>query len=530
VSAGDAGSTPSSSAAAGGGVSGGYGDAAVTAGTGASLGNATASTGTHVCVPDSRNDHILVGIRDGLADAFDLVWRPQVRPRVVLCVCWGGGVADAGHVGTRAVSRRQAAAAAAAHHTTHTTFAAALPAARPCSRRTSGARVCAGQRLHAGRRRVGGPAPAPRRGRVCGAAPGAAVRGRQGAGHGRRRVARAAAGHDLQVCACVCGCLCVCVCVCGVGVAAQGAHVGRRGGSRTACTPRQPWGPSPHTHTCARGTLCHHSRPVERSTVDANGMGSASGVHIRLIVSRGLKATPYQAPRVTLGKVRGVCVWVFGGCMRGWRMQRHLPARWPCGTSISRNCGCRHHTCCAAHHRCAARVEGGGARWGLAGVAPRVVGVRTRGSCAGLVLCAWRTRRPPPPLTHTHARAHTHARTHPHTRTRAHTHHTRAAGPKERGIRLFTVHIRRGPPDVQDPGWNSLSKLNCIAACIQVRVLRGSWAVAGGCRGGSVERLHACCACARHPTACHPTPAAPCCAARCHLRRTRRPRRVLTRR
>ena len=44
-----------------------------------------------------------------------------------------------------------------------------------------------------------------------------------------------------------------------------------------------------------------------------------------------------------------------------------------------------------------------------------------------------------------------------------------APGPKERGIRLFTVHVRRGPPDVQDPGWNSLSKLNCIAACIQVR-------------------------------------------------------------
>lgn len=37
----------------------------------------------------------------------------------------------------------------------------------------------------------------------------------------------------------------------------------------------------------------------------------------------------------------------------------------------------------------------------------------------------------------------------------------------ERGIRLFTVHVRRGAPDVQDPRWNSHSKLNCIAACIQ---------------------------------------------------------------
>ena len=37
----------------------------------------------------------------------------------------------------------------------------------------------------------------------------------------------------------------------------------------------------------------------------------------------------------------------------------------------------------------------------------------------------------------------------------------------ERGIRLFTVHVRRGYPDVQDPKLNSHSKLNCITACIQ---------------------------------------------------------------
>lgn len=36
-----------------------------------------------------------------------------------------------------------------------------------------------------------------------------------------------------------------------------------------------------------------------------------------------------------------------------------------------------------------------------------------------------------------------------------------------RGIRLFTVHVRRGPADVQDPKLNSHSKLNCILACIQ---------------------------------------------------------------
>lgn len=37
----------------------------------------------------------------------------------------------------------------------------------------------------------------------------------------------------------------------------------------------------------------------------------------------------------------------------------------------------------------------------------------------------------------------------------------------ERGIRLFTVHVRRGYPDVQDQKLNSHSKINCITACIQ---------------------------------------------------------------
>lgn len=37
----------------------------------------------------------------------------------------------------------------------------------------------------------------------------------------------------------------------------------------------------------------------------------------------------------------------------------------------------------------------------------------------------------------------------------------------DKGIRLFTVHVRRGDPAVQDPKLNSHSKLNCITACIQ---------------------------------------------------------------
>jgi branched-chain amino acid aminotransferase len=39
-----------------------------------------------------------------------------------------------------------------------------------------------------------------------------------------------------------------------------------------------------------------------------------------------------------------------------------------------------------------------------------------------------------------------------------------------RGLTLFTVHVRRGYPDVQDPKLNSHSKLNCITACIQATV------------------------------------------------------------
>lgn len=35
------------------------------------------------------------------------------------------------------------------------------------------------------------------------------------------------------------------------------------------------------------------------------------------------------------------------------------------------------------------------------------------------------------------------------------------------GLRLFTVHVRRGSPDVQDPKLHTHSKLNCILACIQ---------------------------------------------------------------
>jgi branched-chain amino acid aminotransferase len=41
------------------------------------------------------------------------------------------------------------------------------------------------------------------------------------------------------------------------------------------------------------------------------------------------------------------------------------------------------------------------------------------------------------------------------------------AGVYERGLKLFTVHVRRGDPAVQDQKINSHSKLNCILASIQ---------------------------------------------------------------
>lgn len=41
----------------------------------------------------------------------------------------------------------------------------------------------------------------------------------------------------------------------------------------------------------------------------------------------------------------------------------------------------------------------------------------------------------------------------------------------ENGIRLATVSIRRGTPKTQDPKWNALSKLNCIAACLEADAL-----------------------------------------------------------
>lgn len=91
-----------------------------------------------------------------------------------------------------------------------------------------------------------------------------------------------------------------------------------------------------------------------RHTVEANGM--ETGVHIRLMVTRGLKATPYQDPRVNIGMATVVII---------------------------------------AEHKQASEAVA------------------------------------------------------------------------ERGMKLFTVHVRRGAPDVLDPKLNMHSKLNCITAAVQ---------------------------------------------------------------
>jgi branched-chain amino acid aminotransferase len=94
-------------------------------------------------------------------------------------------------------------------------------------------------------------------------------------------------------------------------------------------------------------------RALDR-TIEANGM--SDGVHVRLMVTRGVKRTPYQDPRLTIGKATVVII---------------------------------------PEHK-----------------------------------------EPKPELI-------------------------------AKGLRLFTVHVRRGYPDVQDPKLNSHSKLNDITACIQ---------------------------------------------------------------
>jgi hypothetical protein len=127
-------------------------------------------------------------------------------------------------------------------------------------------------------------------------------------------------------------------------------------------------------------------------------MGQASGIHIRLMLTRGLKSTPYQDPRVTIGRPTIVILPEY----------KESPAE-----GGPREKGLRLFT-----------VRGGlcHGSWGVTGTGNRLV---------------------PGNMSH-------------HTPC-----HLTPLPPNQ-------VHVRRGPPDVQDPALNSHSKINCITACIQV--------------------------------------------------------------
>lgn len=86
--------------AAGGGSNGGGVAPGGEAGPGSSSAGSSGAggkSGTHVYLVDPRNADVLVGIRDGMLDTFDLVWRPQVG-------CWVGEEGEEGGGGGGAQS------------------------------------------------------------------------------------------------------------------------------------------------------------------------------------------------------------------------------------------------------------------------------------------------------------------------------------------------------------------------------------------------------------------------------------------
>ena len=155
----------------------------------------------------------------------------------------------------------------------------------------------------------------------------------------------------------------------------------------------------------------------------------ASGVHIRLMVSRGLKPTPYQNPRTTIGAPTIVIVPEWKEAAPGT-----APLADTCSASSSWLCQAAGEKSGAfSVAQCVCCFFGGAG----AGAGRGVGGVQRAGATG---ICTQTAK----PLRCHHA------------------------GPKEQGISLFTCHVVRGPSNVQDPTWNSHSKLNCIAACIQV--------------------------------------------------------------
>lgn len=218
--------------------------------------SSSSGSGTHVCVADARNENVLVGIRDGVLDTFDLVWRPQVGtsgggaqlpPRFGLCDCMlshsPAPHRPPPHKHTPVSDtitphpHRSLLKTCTPHpppHPANNMLASLLSLTHTPQARVSvldsgfmlGDGVWEGIRLHKGVLAFAKP-------------------------H-LRRLYEGAKAIDLDL----------------------------------GATPKQ-------------------LLSMVYATLDANGMGSDSGVHVRLMVSRGLKPTPYQNPKITLGKVWG---------------------------------------------------------------------------------------------------------------------------------------------------------------------------------------------------------------------------------
>ena len=71
--------------------------------------------------------------------------------------------------------------------------------------------------------------------------------------------------------------------------------------------------------------------------LDANGM--TDGVHIRLMVTRGVKATPYQDPRVTISPATIVIIPEYKAPKPGTARERHSPVHGQCAARLSRRAG-----------------------------------------------------------------------------------------------------------------------------------------------------------------------------------------------
>ena len=91
------------------------------------------------------------------------------------------------------------------------------------------------------------------------------------------------------------------------------------------------------------------------TTVDSNGMRDASGVHIRLMVTRGLKPTPYQNPNTTIGEPTVVI-------LPEWKEASTTPKQEVClglrpqtdrrNAQACRMVCCAHQSACTSIHTC----------------------------------------------------------------------------------------------------------------------------------------------------------------------------------